>query len=202
MWFYFALLSALTNAVGTVARRTHGSLARPVELAWYSQLVMVPCGLGLVAITPHPLWRDQSFILPTVASGIIYTFATVLLFVAYKYSQISVVTPLGNLLPVGLLVASFFMFGTVPPVAGVFGVLLVGSGLYYSSVSGKHTLFKPFQALWSQRGSRAMLGVVFLWTIGTNLDKISLRSVAPAFMIFCQVVIGSVILTGLPGSQA
>lgn len=195
MWFYFALLSALTNAVGTLARRTHGSLGRPVELAWCSQLIMVICSLILIGLNPHNLWKNDSFILPTVASGIIYTFATILLFIAYKHSQVSVVTPLTNLVPVGLLVASFLMFGTVPPVAGIFGVLLVGAGLYYSSVSGKHTLFKPFQALWSQRGSRAMLGVVFLWTIGTNLDKISLRSASPAFMVCCQVVIGSVILT-------
>lgn len=196
MWFYFALLSALTNTVGTIARKTHGSTARPAELAWWTQLVMVPCSLALIFLNPQPLYKNYDFIAPTIASSIIYCFAAILIFVAYKYGETSVVTPLGNLLPVGLLIASYLMFGTVPPVTGIIGVLLVGFGLYYSSVSGKHNLLKPFQAIWSQKGSRAMLAVVFFWVIGTNLDKISLRSASPAFLVFAQQLIDFILLSG------
>jgi uncharacterized membrane protein len=195
MWFYFALLSALTNAVGTVARKTHGSNARPAELAWWSQLIMVPCSLAILLLNHHKLFTSHKFILPTLTSSVIYCFATVFLFIAYKYGQISVVTPLSNLLPVGLLIASYLMFGTKPPIAGILGVLLVGSGLYYLSLSSKHSLLQPFKAIWTQRGSRAMLVVVLFWVLGTNLDKISLRSASPAFLVFCEQLIGFVLFS-------
>jgi drug/metabolite transporter (DMT)-like permease len=196
MWFYFALLSALTNAVGTVARKTHGSSARPAEIAWWCQLIMVPCSLALVLLNHHhKLFKNHNFILPTLAASVIYCFSTIFLLIAYKYGQTSVVTPLSNLLPVGLLVASFLMFGTVPPLTGVIGVLLVGGGLYYLSINGKHGLLQPFKAVWSQRGSKAMLLVVLLWVIGTNLDKISLRSASPAFLVLCEQVIGFILLS-------
>src|SRR5579875_1790969 len=128
MWLYFALLSALTNAVGTIARKTHGSTARPAEIAWWSEAIMVPCSLALVLANHQKLFKNHEFVLPTLAASVIYCFATIFLLIAYKYGQTSVVTPLSNLLPVGLLVASFLMFGTIPPLSGVIGVLLVGGG--------------------------------------------------------------------------
>ncbi len=195
MWFYFAVLAAAGNAVSLVAHRTHGSTSRPVELAWWTQALTVPFSIAILLLARPHLYTSHAFLLPGIASSALASFGCVLLFSAYKYSDASVVCPLGNLLPVCLLVSSYVMFHTVPPVSGLAGIILVVFGVYYTSVSGKHSLTRPFTAIWRQRGSRAMLGCVILWSVTANLDKIALRSASPAFYLVFSQAITFVLLT-------
>jgi drug/metabolite transporter (DMT)-like permease len=189
MWFYFAVLAAVANAVSLVAHRTHGATSRPVELAWWTQALTVPFSVVILLLTHHQLYTSHDFLLPGIASSALCSFGCVLLFSAYKYSDASVVCPLGNLIPVGLIISSYVMFRTIPSATGLAGIALVVFGVYYTSVSGKHSLTHPFTAIWRQRGSRAMIGCVILWSVTTNLDKIALRSASPAFyLVFSQVV--------------
>lgn len=72
---------------------------------------------------------------------------------------------------------------------------MVVGGVYYTSVNRKHKLLYPFKSIWRRRGSRAMLFVVVLWAIGTNLQLISLRSASPAFVLFFGQVVTLILLT-------
>ena len=194
-WFYYALLSAVINAFGILARKTHGSTARPLELAWLTELFMIPFTTALVVINHDTLYSSTAFILPTVAGSDIYAFAGVLVFTAYKYGDASEISPLQTLLPLGLIVSSFIMFGTVPTVGGLLGVLLVVFGVYYTSVNAKHKLLYPFKMIWHRRGSRAMLFVIVLWSVGTNLQQVSLETASPAFVIFFGQLVTFLLLT-------
>lgn len=194
-WFYYALLSAVINATGILARKTHGSTARPLELAWLTELLMIPFTTMLVVIDHDNLYTSTDFIIPNLAGSVIYAFAGVLVFTAYKYGEASEISPLQTLLPLGLIVSSYIMFGTVPSLAGLAGVLMVVFGVYYTSVNAKHKLLYPFKAIWHRRGSRAMLFVILLWSVGTNLQKISLESASPAFVIFTGQLVTFLLLT-------
>lgn len=195
MWFFYALLSALTNSVQTIGRRTHGSVARPTELSWWTMVISLPFSVIILLLARPPYWTSLDFILPALASAAMNSYTSVLMFRAYKYSDASLVSPLTNLLPIGLVLSSFLMFGQLPSHMAFIGILVIVGGVYYSSLSKKHSLFQPFKAIWKERGSRAMLSCVVIWTVSTNLDKIALRSVSPAFMLFFTQVLGFIFLS-------
>ena len=188
MWFYLAILSAFFNAIGNIARRTHGSLAQPAELSWWTLLFSVPLGLGLLLVSNQPYYHSQDFVLPLIASALINCVSSVFQFKAYKLSQASVVSPIANFLPILLVVTSFLFLGVTPKLGGLVGILIVVGGVYYSSVSGKHSVFHPIQQLFQNPGSRAMLITVSLWSFSSVLDRIALRSASPAFVLcFMQI---------------
>lgn len=201
MWFYFAVLSAVSGSVATLARRTHGSTSRPVELAWWTQMLTIPFSGMLVLLTHQRLYINHGFLLPAVASAALASFACVLCFSAYKYGDASVICPLSNLQPIALLISSFIMFGTTPSLMGLVGILFIVFGVYYTSVNGKHSLLQPLTAVWKQRGSRAMLGCIIIWSVTTNLDKIALRSASPAFYMFFDQIAVFILLTMYVFSQ-
>jgi drug/metabolite transporter (DMT)-like permease len=188
MWFYLALLSAFFNALSNIARRTHGSLAQPAELAWWSLLLSIPLGVGLVLVSGEPLWTSTDYILPALAAGSINAYGGILMFRAYKYGDASAVSPVGNFLPVVLVVTSFFILGTRPSPLGLAGIFLVVAGVYYSSVSGKHALLHPLRQILKNRGSRAMLTWAVLMAVSTTFVKIALDSASGTYlMLFLQL---------------
>lgn len=186
MWLYFALLSALLNGLANIARRTHGSLADPAELAWWLQLFAFPLSIGMLLISDKPAFTGHAFLLPMIISGLLNATASTLQVKAYKLSDASLVSPIANLLPLFLIPSSFIALGVLPGWGAAVGILLVIAGVYYTSVHGKHGLWHPLRQLLKNRGSRAMLLTVLLWSISINFEKISLRSVSPAFLMFGQ----------------
>lgn len=82
-----------------MARRTHGSLAQPVELAWWTGLFSLPLGIGLILITNQPLWTNSDYIVPALGAAVLNTYGHILLFRAYKYADASTVSPITNLQP-------------------------------------------------------------------------------------------------------
>lgn len=189
MWFYLALLSAFFNSLSNIARRTHGSLAQPAELAWWTLLFGMPLGLGLLLTSHGPYFTSKAFIIPMLLTALLNTVATVMQFRAYKLSDASIVSPIANLLPILLILTSFIFLGVLPGWGGVIGILFVVSGVYYSSVSGKHDLFHPLQQIFKNQGSRAMLATVALWSVSTTIEKVALRYAIPAFLLVTQAAI-------------
>lgn len=83
----------------------------------------------------------------------------------------------------------------MPSLAGLLGILLVVSGLYYSSVTGRHKLVHPFKQLVRNRRSRAMLGWVSVTAVSTVLAKIALDSASTAYIMFFLLIIELVFIS-------
>ena len=188
MWFYLALLSAFFNALGNVARRTHGSLAQPAELSWWTLLLSLPLVTGLLLVSSGPHYTSLDFLLPAIAAGFLGCFSAVLQFKAYKLADASVVSPITNLLPVMLVVTSFFILGVLPTFAGMVGILFVVGGVYYSSVSGRHDLLHPLQQILKNPGSRAMLATILIWSVLSVLEKMALGSASPESVLMVVTI--------------
>jgi drug/metabolite transporter (DMT)-like permease len=199
MWFYFALLSAVASAVGMVARRTNGSLAQPIELSWWSLLFSLPLSIIILLLDRSPRWTSHAFIGPTIVYVLINTITGVLYFRAYKYAEASAITPILNLLPVGLVITSPLILGTTTPAKGLIGILLIVAGVYYTSVNGKHSLLHPFKQMTRNKGSRAMLAIVVLWSISTNYQKLALNHASASFLVFVQIIAQFVIISIILG---
>jgi uncharacterized membrane protein len=189
MWLYFALLSALLNGFANIARRTHGSLADPAELAWWLQIFAFPLSIGMLMISNQPAFTGHAFILPMIISGLLNATASTYQFKAYKLADASLVSPIANFLPLLMIPTSFLTLGVLPGWGAAIGILLVVLGVYYTSVSGKHALLHPLKQLLKNRGSRAMVLTILLWSISVNFEKISLQTVSPAFLMFGQGII-------------
>lgn len=196
MWFYLALLAALFTALADIARRTHGSTAQPAELSWWTIVFSLPLGLGLLLIDNEPIHITKEFLVPALSASVIGAYSGVLHFKAFKYGDVSAVTPIGNLIPIAVLGTSFVILGTVPSLAGVGGVLLVVAGLYYSSVGGKHSLTHPIKQTFKNRGSRAMLAWALLMAIVSPLMKLALESSSPAFLMFFMLATQFILMSG------
>lgn len=189
MWFYLAVLSAFFTALSDIARRTHGSLAQPAELSWWTTVFSLPLGMGLLLITHEPIHMTRAFLVPATLSALIGVYSGVLHFRAYKYGDVSAVVPMTNFLPIALVVTSFIMLGTLPSLPGLAGVLLVVAGVYYSSVHGRRSLLHPFKQMFKNKGSRAMLQWVGLMAVLSPLMKMALGVNSAAFLMFYMLVL-------------
>lgn len=190
MWFYLSLLSAFLNALSNVARRTHGSLADPVELSWWCLLFGLPLGVGLVMVSNTPLWTSTAYILPATIASVLNAVASILIFRAYKLGDASVVAPIANFLPVFLIFTSLIMLRQVPSPAGLIGILLIVGGVYYSSVNGRHHVLQPLKEILRNRGSRAMLLWALILAVSTVFMKIALQSASSSYLLMYQTIIG------------
>ena len=196
MWLYFALLSAVLNSFNVLARKTHGSLAHPMELCWWTTMLAIPFGIGLLLTSHQPYYTNFGFVIPLALSCITAIASSVLSFHAFQKGETSALTPITNCLPVFAVVTSFLFIGIVPTWTGLIGILLVVAGVYYSSV-GKEKLSHPIKQILRSPGSRSMLACVILWSIGTVLDKISLESAEPTFIMAARQMICFVILSAI-----
>lgn len=196
MWFYLALLSAFFNSLSEVARRTHGSLADPYELSWWTMVLSVPLGFGLLLTQQHEAVHISSqFILAIVMAGVLGLYGGVQHFRAFKYGEASAVSPVANFLPIAMLITSYFILGTIPSWQGVVGVCLTVAGVYYSGVSGRHSLCRPLRQLLTNRGSRAMLMWVAANAVASAITKIALGSASAAYVMFVMVIVQIAILS-------
>lgn len=196
MWFLLALLSAFFSALSNVARRTHGSLADPAELAWWGSIFALPLTAGLLLVSPGPWVSDLGYIAPATAGAVLSTVAGVLTFKAYKFGEVSAVSPLMNLLPIVLLFTSFVLLGLSPSPMGLVGVLLVVGGVYYSSIHGRHDLLHPFRQITKSKGSRAMLSAMAIFSVVVILERMALEYAQPAFIMVFTTIVHLILLSG------
>lgn len=170
-------------------------MAQPAELQWWLSLFGLPLGVGMLLLTNQPYFTSHDFILPMVVVGFLNTAAGIFQLRAYKFADASLVSPIANFLPLFLIVTSFIALGVLPGWGGLVGIVLVVFGVYYTSVSGKHALSHPLKQLLRNRGSRAMMITVLIWSVGNVLEKIALRSASTAFLMLVQCAISFVLLS-------
>jgi drug/metabolite transporter (DMT)-like permease len=196
MWFYYAILSAFLNSFSTLARKTHGSLAHPMELCWWTLLFGIPLGIGLMLSSNEPHYTSLGFIIPATLSALLGIASSSLAFYAYQKGETSAVAPIANFLPVMMVLTSFVFLGTFPSIGGLIGIVMVVVGVYYSSL-GKAKINHPLQQIFRSKASRAMLACVILWSFGANLDKLAINDASPAFVLAYRQVISFVVLSGI-----
>lgn len=195
MWFYLSLLSAFLNALGNVARRTHGSLAQPAELSWWCLLFGLPLGAGLAMASGGPWWTSTAYILPAMIAAVINAGGSILLFRAYKYGEASAVAPIANFLPIFLIASNLIILGSLPSLMGIIGILLIVGGVYYSSVSGKISVFHPLGQILHNKGARAMILWAAMMAVSVTFTQMALEHASSSYILFFQTLVGLVFMS-------
>jgi drug/metabolite transporter (DMT)-like permease len=179
-WFFLACTTALTQAVkDTFLKKSLGTTDAGLAMVVYTASASAVLWIGAAA-SPAPPLGASFWPLLTVAGalgGLTYW----LYGQALKRGDLSLTLPMLAFTPLFLLATSPLTVGEFPEPAGLGGVTLVVAGAYVLNLrERRHGLLGPVRALLTNPGSRLMLLVAMIWSLGANLDKLGLTASSPA----------------------
>src|SRR3990167_6486225 len=196
MWILLGLISAFTDAFANVLAKYNTKTFDPMVVAWawtaYSLIILIPV-MFLVGIPP----LDATFWLAFTIRTVLDVTALILYVKALKYTDLSLSLPLLSLTPLFLLFTGLVINGDFPGPAGVVGVAAILVGTYWLYSSGKGSFYRPFLAIYQNKGAFLMLIVAVLWGFTAPLHKVAItHSNAYFYTAFGSLVV-ALILTPL-----
>lgn len=181
MWFFFAFLVALCEAIKDVVSKKTMRRTNEYVVAWSWMLFSLPLLAiavyvqGVPTLGPH-FWY-------ALAGGVVVVATSFNLYMkAIKMSDLSMTLPMIAFTPLFLLVTSPVMVGEFPGPTGLIGILFIVAGSYVLNIKErKQGILAPYRALLRERGPKLMLLVAFIWSLGANIDKIGVQNSSTFF---------------------
>lgn len=180
MWVLFALLSAFSLATADAFSKKSLERADEGVVVWIRFLFAAPFLIGLLVLIPIPVlgwefWRTLLILVPIEILGVF------LYIRAIKVSPLSLTIPFLTLTPAFLMLTSYIMLGETVDRAGAggIGLIVLGAYLLHARPEGGDWLL-PFRAILTEKGSRLMILVAFLYSITSNLGKVAILNSSPA----------------------
>lgn len=162
------------------------------SLVFFAFLTLLPA-LFVVGIPP----LGENFGKALLVGGSINVVANLLYVRALKLSDLSIAVPLITFTPLFLLATAPLIVGERPSLLDAIGVVLIVSGSYVLNLKEKAKGYlAPWKALVEQRGPKLMLGVAFLWSIASTVDKIGVQNSSP--VLWPVAMFGYISLVFLP----
>jgi uncharacterized membrane protein len=180
-WFFLSLVTALTQAVkDAFLKKSLIRMDPGVGMLAYTAVASAFLWIGAAA-GPAPELGASFW--PLLCCGGALGGLTYLLYgMALAAGDMSLTLPMLALTPLFLLVTSPVTVGEFPEPAGVGGVVLVAAGAYVLNLRDrKYGLLGPIKALLTNVGTRLMLMVAIIWSLGANLDKLGLQASSSAY---------------------
>lgn len=179
MWLILSFLTALCTSAQDILSKRVSLKVSPYVTAWAVSFFSLPF-LGLLFLWQRPAVPSFDFWPALVASTVILTVSSVFFFKSIEISDLSLTIPLLSFTPLLLLVTSPIIVGEFPKPLGILGMIVIVLGCYVLFYHPEQENFwAPFQRLVRARGSRYMLIVAILYSIGGNVDKIGMQSSSP-----------------------
>lgn len=151
-------------------------------------LAIVLSFLGLPIIGKDFWWA-------LIISGTLNLLANILYFKAIKSSDLSITVPMIAFTPIFLLITSPIVVGEFPSIIGLLGVILIFLGSYTLNIKKrKDGWLVPFKALLKEKGPKLMLGVAFIWSITSVVDKVGVVNSSPFFWIITKGMLITLLL--------
>ncbi len=180
-WFALSCVTALTQAVkDTFLKKSLRGMDATTAMIGYCLSVSVFLWLTVAAGPPvslsGPFWT--CLLVGGGLGGVTYW----LYGLALKAGDLSLTLPMLAFTPLFLLVTSPVTVGEFPEPGGLCGIALVVSGAYVLNLRERRFGFwGPVKALLTHKGSRLMLAVAAIWSVGANIDKLGLTASSPLF---------------------
>ncbi len=179
MWLSLALAVAVLTSLQDILAKRLSQQISPYLMAWAWLFFSLPL-LCLFLPQEFPIHLGEKFWLALITGTISLTVASLFLFKAIMTSELSLSIPMLSFTPLFLLITSPLIVGEFPSFIGLIGILFILTGSYVLFFNPQQEgLFAPFKRLISYRGSRYMLIVAFLFSIGGNIDKIGVLASSP-----------------------
>ncbi len=178
-WFFFAISTAFLESVRDIFNKKAISQIDEYVSTFSLNLLTAIFALPLLLFNDIPN-IGNNFWYAIIAIGIFNTIAYLLFFKAIKASDLSIVAPITTFSPLLLLITSPFIVGEFPNPLGILGIFIIVIGAYLLKFQDKTRgyLF-PLKSLFNETGARFMFGVVLVWSISANIDKIGVQNSSP-----------------------
>jgi drug/metabolite transporter (DMT)-like permease len=193
IWILFAFFAAIGTSIRDVLSKKSMKNADEYLIAWSYRFFSLPFLIPVLIVMKTPILGD-AFMLAFISMIIISVVSGILYMKAIKQSDLSVTVPMLAFTPIFLLITSPILIGEFPGVFGIIGVVLIFIGSYMLNIKKRKGLLDPFRALLKDNGPRAMLLVAFIYSIGSNLDKIGLVNSSPVFWLTSTTITVSIAL--------
>lgn len=196
MWILYSFVIAALESSKDLIGRSTADKVNPYVSAFTLQLfavfILLPVVLytGIPVIKPAFWWASIFTLFSIPAWSILYMKALTL-------SPLYISVPMLAFNPILNALMSIFFDKTYPSLNGWLGIILICSGLYLIRLK-RETLskgvFYPILRIKDEPGAIAMLGVAFIWSIGTHVAKIITLASSPLFFALSVTILGSVSL--------
>lgn len=181
MWFYYAIITAFSQATSDAITKKTLQRADEYIVAWLRLLSSVPYLIIALFIIEIPK-TDSTFWTALISALPLEVTAFILYIRALKESPLSLTIPFLAFTPVFLIFTSFLILGELPDKSGAAGVILITAGAYTLNLHmRKKGLFKPIKAIIKERGSLMMLIVSFIYSITSSIGKLAILHSSPTF---------------------
>jgi drug/metabolite transporter (DMT)-like permease len=179
MWLILAFLTAFSNSAQDIISKRLSTRVSPYVTAWSASFFSLPFFIFLF-IWERPAVPGPDFGPALLVTGILLAIATVFFFKAIEAADLSLSIPILSFTPMLLLLTSPMILGEFPRPLGIVGMVLIVFGCYALFYHPEQeNILAPFKRLMKARGSRYMLLVAILYSIGGNIDKIGVRNSSP-----------------------
>lgn len=184
--FLLAFATALSEACKDIFSKRN-LLHVDEYTAAFSMHLVISVLLGPIVLFLGVETLSNRFIFALIASSILQLAVILLYMKAIKRAKLSVTVPLVTLTPLFMLLSSPILIGEFPNFLGLNGIVLIVAGTYLLNMEGdRQNFFAPFTNLITNKNSRYMLIVAFLWSITANIDKIGVEETSPIFWAFSK----------------
>ncbi len=199
MWLLLSFLTAVCNSAQDIISKRLSTRVSSYITAWAASFFSLPFFL-ILFIWEHPVVHGPDFWPALLITGVLLAVATVFFFKAIEASDLSLSIPILSFTPMFLLLTSPLILGEFPKPLGILGMVLIVLGCYALFYHPEQeNILAPFKRLMKARGSRYMLLVAILYSIGGNIDKIGVRNSSPllwsvSLNAFVSVLLGMMML--------
>ncbi len=194
MWVLLAFITAFFTSLKDVCGRKALERVDHYIVAWAWPACSLPLLLSCALVEGFPAVGPE-FWPALIVNGLLLSVAAILFFRAIQISELSLSVPMLAFTPVFLLITSPLILREFPRPLGIVGILMIVLGSYVLNIGRRDKgLFEPFRYLLRNKGSRMMLCVAVLYSIGGNIDKIGVLNSSPAVWIFSLNLFVSVVL--------
>ena len=197
MWLVLSFLTALCTSAQDIISKRVSTRVSPYVTAWAVSFFSLPF-LAVLFLWERPAIPLVNFWPALLASTIILSVSSIFFFKSIEMSDLSLTIPLLSFTPLFLLVTSPIIVHEFPKPFGIVGMILIVLGCYVLFYHPQQEDFlAPFRRLIKARGSRYMLIVAVLYSIGGNVDKIGMQSSSPLIWSFSLNAVVSAFLGGI-----
>ncbi|MGC9523969.1 MAG: EamA family transporter [Limnospira sp.] len=205
VWLILSLLTATFEAGKDLFSKQNLEIFDSYAIAWIlttlTGLLLIP----VLLLLGVPTLGDR-FWWALLAGGSLNIIAILLYMKALESSDLSLSVPMITFTPLFLLFTSPLIVGEIPTVKDGVGVCFIVGGAYVLKLEARRRgYWAPLRALWKERGPKFMLGVAFIWSITSNIDKIGIQNSSPigwamAIFLFNSLIFLPVMLQYSDGS--
>ena len=197
MWFFYALLSALTASVRRTNEKRISQTMHHFTVGWTVQALSLPL-IGFAIYLSHgwlnPFKLGPHFWLPLVAMWVLYYPLNTYCYVnAYRTGEFSKILPLQSLAPVLALVVAWVTLGQRPSLVATIAIMLVAASVYVLNMKGRR-LHNPLHMFTRDKPNLFMLGSILLSAGTAPPDVVAIRASNPLIYSLISAAGASVVL--------